>query len=222
MKRIFYAVATLAVLVLVVPNLWVWGASAGRIVNYGDADDTAQAPVAIVLGASVYANGQPSPWVQYRLDVAANLYNEGRVDAILVSGDNGQTEYDEPTVMRDYLVSVGIPTEAVALDYAGFDTYDTCVRANEVFGVSQAILVTQDFHEPRAVSVCNAVGVDAVGVGDAQAHEKNPSSWLQSWGRERLAVVKAAWDVLVQRTPTLGDYETSVDEAVSWTQSRRG
>ena len=110
--------------------------------------------MAIVLGASVWAPGEPSPWLKYRLETAAGLYQSGRVDAILVSGDNSRIDYDEPTAMRDYLVGLGIPSEAIALDYAGFDTYDTCVRAHKIFGVDEALLVSQDFHVSRAVAVC--------------------------------------------------------------------
>ena len=113
---------------------------------------------------AVNPSGEPSPWLRYRLDTAARLYHSGRVEALLVSGDNGRENYNEPVAMRNYLVSAGIPAEAIALDYAGFDTYDTCVRAHRIFGVTRAIIVTQDFHEPRAVSVCRAAGVEAHGL----------------------------------------------------------
>ena len=151
--RAAWAVAALAVIVLVLPNAWILAASAGRVSDYGEDGDTAEAPVAIVLGASVWAPGEPSPWLKYRLETAAGLYESGRVDAILVSGDNSRVDYDEPTAMRDYLVGLGVPSEAIALDYAGFDTYDTCVRARRIFGVDQALLVSQDFHVSRAVAL---------------------------------------------------------------------
>ena len=109
----------LVVLVVVSANVWVWGASAGRIEELGAPDDTATAPVAIVLGAAVNPSGEPSPWLRYRLDTAARLYHSGRVEALLVSGDNGRENYNEPVAMRNYLVSAGIPAEAIALDYAG-------------------------------------------------------------------------------------------------------
>ena len=204
----------LVVLVVVSANVWVWGASAGRIEELGAPDDTATAPVAIVLGAAVNPSGEPSPWLRYRLDTAARLYHSGRVEALLVSGDNGRENYNEPVAMRNYLVSAGIPAEAIALDYAGFDTYDTCVRAHRIFGVTRAIIVTQDFHEPRAVSVCRA------GVADSLARN-NRGTWARSWLRERVAVVKAAWDVLSGREPILGRRETSVEDAVAWTRAHR-
>ena len=213
-------VVSLVVLVVVSANVWIWGASAGRIEELGAPDDTAAAPVAIVLGAAVHADGQPSPWLSYHLDTAADLYTSGRVEAILVSGDNRRVGYDEPTVMRDYLPSKGIPSQAIALDYAGFDTYDTCVRARRIFGVTQAIIVTQDFHEPRAVSVCRAAGVEVRGVADTLARN-NRGTWVRSWLRERAAAVKAAWDVLSGREPILGRRETSVEEAIAWTRAHR-
>ena len=210
----------LVVLVVVSANAWIWGASAGRIEELGAPDDTATAPVAIVLGAAVNPSGEPSPWLRYRLDTAARLYHSGRVEALLVSGDNGRENYNEPVAMRNYLVSAGIPAEAIALDYAGFDTYDTCVRAHRIFGVTRAIIVTQDFHEPRAVSVCRAAGVEAHGVAVSLARN-NRGTWARSWLRERVAVVKAAWDVLSGREPLLGRRETSVEDAVAWTRAHR-
>lgn len=222
-KRVRWAlvgVAGLSLSVLLLPNLWVWGASAGRVSDAGDVDETVRAPVAIVLGASVYSSGDPSPWLRYRLDIAASLYESGQVDSVLVSGDNGQMEYNEPIVMHDYLVSVGVPDEAIAVDYAGFDTYDTCVRAHDVFGVSQAVLVSQDFHVSRAVALCRAAGIDAVGVGDTKA-SGDRGMWARSWMRERIAAVKAAWDVISRREPLLGKRETTVDDAIAWTRAQR-
>ena len=183
-------------------SIWAWTISAGHIeiAGKGRGDgEAARAPVAIVLGAAVDADGQPSPWLAHRLDTAAELYTSGRVEAILVSGDNRRAGYDEPTVMRRYLLSQGIPDQAIAVDYAGFDTYDTCVRARRIFGIERALLVTQDFHEPRAVAICRAVG----------------------WARERAAAIKAVVDVVSRRDPTLGRQETSVKEAVAWTRERR-
>ena len=219
--RAAWITAALAVVVLVVPNAWILAASAGRVSDYGEDGDTAEAPVAIVLGASVWAPGEPSPWLKYRLETAAGLYRAGRVDAILVSGDNSRVDYDEPTAMRDYLVGLGIPSEAIALDYAGFDTYDTCVRARRIFGVEQALLVSQNFHVSRAVAVCRSAGLDARGVGDTQA-AVDRGTWARSWLRERPAAIKAAWDVITRRDPILGRRETTVDEALAWTRAHRG
>ena len=212
--------ALLGVLVLLsAPSTWIWVASAGHVDTLESASDTT-APVAIVLGARVYDSGRPSPWLTYRLDAAAELYLSGRVDALLVSGDGREGAHDEPGTMRDYLVDAGVPPQAVVLDTAGYDTYDTCVRAHEVFGVSQALVVTQDFHAPRAVTLCRQAGIDAQGVADTRARA-NRTTWVRSWVRERVAAFKAVWDVLSGRDPVLGAARTDVEEAVSWTRAHR-
>ena len=221
--RISVAVMGTVALLAAGASIWAWTVSAGHIETAGEGSGdgvAARAPVAIVLGAAVHADGQPSPWLAHRLDTAAELYPSGRVEAILVSGDNRRAGYDEPTVMRNYLLSRGLPEQAIALDYAGFDTYDTCVRARRIFGIERALLVTQDFHEPRSVAICRSVGVDADGVGDSRARGDR-IGWTVSWTRERAAAIKAVVDVVSQRDPTLGRQETSVKEAVAWTREHR-
>ena len=225
LRRLTLVLLSLAGVLAVVTagaGIWAWAVSSGHIEVAGESDDdgAARAPVAIVLGAAVHADGRPSPWLAYRLDVAADLYTSGRVEAILVSGDNRRVGYDEPTAMRDYLVSKGIPHQAIALDYAGFDTYDTCVRARRIFGIERALLVTQDFHEPRAVAICRTVGVSVDGVGDSRARGDR-TTWAVSWVRERPATIKAVIDVVSRRDPTLGHRETSVEEAITWTREHR-
>lgn len=225
LRRLTLVLLSLAGVLAVVTagaGIWAWTVSSGHIEVAGESDDdgAARAPVAIVLGAAVHADGRPSPWLAYRLDVAADLYTSGRVEAILVSGDNRRVGYDEPTAMRDYLVGLGVPSEAIALDYAGFDTYDTCVRARRIFGVDQALLVSQDFHVSRAVAVCRSAGLDARGVGDTQA-AADRGTWRMSWLRERPAAIKAAWDVVTRRDPVLGGRETTVDDALAWTRAHR-
>ena len=221
--RISAAVMGVVALLAAGASIWAWTISAGHIEIAGEGSGdgaAARAPVAIVLGAAVHADGQPSPWLAHRLDAAAELYTSGRVEAILVSGDNRRAGYDEPTVMRSYLLSRGIPEQAIALDYAGFDTYDTCVRARRIFGIERALLVTQDFHEPRAVAICRSVGLDVDGVGDSRARSDR-IGWTVSWVRERAAAIKAVVDVVSRREPTLGRQETSVKEAVAWTREHR-
>ena len=223
LMRVSLVVVGVLGLITVGAGTWAWTVSAGHIQVAGESgenSDTAGAPVAIVLGAAVHADGQPSPWLSYRLDTAADLYTSGRVEAILVSGDNRRAGYDEPTVMRSYLLSRGIPEQAIAVDYAGFDTYDTCVRARRIFGIERALLVTQDFHEPRAVAICRSVGLDVDGVGDSRARSDR-IGWAVSWTRERAAAIKAVADVVSRRDPTLGRQETSVKEAVAWTREHR-
>src|SRR5664280_227676 len=108
-------------------------------------------PVAIVFGAGLWRNGTATPVLQDRVQTAANLYFAGKVEKLLMSGDNRFVDYNEPAVMRQLAMSLGVPDGAIVLDYAGRRTYDTCYRAKAIFGVNEAILVTQAFHLPRAI-----------------------------------------------------------------------
>ncbi|MEU4240502.1 ElyC/SanA/YdcF family protein [Actinoplanes sp. NPDC026619] len=202
----------LAVLVLVSSSLWVRGGAAGQV--YAEAS-VPEAPVALVLGAQVYADNEPSPFLAARLDIAKRLLDAGKVKAILVSGDHRRWEYDEPGSMQVYLVARGVPASKVVLDYAGFDTYDSCARAHRIFGVDKAIVVTQSYHIERAVTLCRHLGVDATGVGDDTVRIYT-APWRNSVIRERGAVVKAAYDALSHRDPVfLGRQETGIEQALS-------
>ena len=171
------------------------------------------APVALVLGASVNPDGSPSPFLAARLEVARRLYLSGKVKVLLVSGDNLAPEYNEPDAMRRYLVTAGVPADKVVADYAGFDTYDSCVRARQVFGVTDLIVVTQDYHLPRAVATCQRLGVRANGVGDETARQYR-RAWLRGAVRDQVACVKTVLDLAASRQPVLGPRETSVDRAL--------
>ena len=200
-----------AVLAMAVAGSWVSVRSRGHV--YAEADVPA-APVALVLGAEVYADGQPSPFLAARLEIARRLYADGKVKAILVSGDHMNWSYNEPGAMFTWLVAHGVPNERIALDHAGFDTYDSCARANKIFGVRRAIVVTQTYHIDRAVALCRSLGVEADGVADDSVRiYRRP--WFNSVVRERGAVVKALVDVASRRDPVfLGPQETSVQSAL--------
>jgi vancomycin permeability regulator SanA len=173
------------------------------------------APVALVLGAQVYADGTPSPFLAARLEVARRLLVAGKVRAILVSGDHMRWVYDEPDAMRRWLVDRDVPANRVVLDFAGFDTYDSCARAGRIFGVRQLIVVTQTYHVQRAVMLCRRLGLDASGVGDDTV-QRYRTPWRISSTREYGADVKAVYDVFSGRDPALlGRHETGVDDALA-------
>lgn len=204
-------VAVAAALLVTVSGYWIRASAAEHVY---DLADVPAAPVALVLGAQVRPDGTPSEFLAGRLEVARRLVEAGRVRAVLVSGDHREWDYDEPGAMRRWLVERGVPAERIVQDHAGLDTYDSCLRARQVFGVRQAIVVTQSFHIDRAVTVCRRVGVDAVGVGDDSVR-RFERAWRWGAFRERLAAVKAAYDVLVGREPALpGPRETSLDDAL--------
>jgi SanA protein len=171
---------------------------------------TAQVPfrrVAIVFGAGLWRDGTATPVLSDRVATAAGLYHAGKVEVLLMSGDNRFVDYNEPAVMRTLALSLGVPDSAIVLDYAGRRTYDTCYRAREIFQVKEAILVTQAFHLPRALYLCNQLGVDGVGVAaDRRIYRR--SSMLYWNLRESLATVNALWEVhLSHPIPVLGEPE---------------
>ena len=163
--------------------------------------------VAIVFGAGLWRDGTPTPVLQDRVQTAANLYFDGRVEKLLMSGDNRFVNYNEPEAMRQYALSLGVPDEDIILDYAGRRTYDTCYRARDIFRVDSAILVTQGFHLPRALFLCNMLGVDGIGVpADLQYYRKISRA---IWNfREILATLDAINDIFYKKPiPVLGDPE---------------
>ncbi len=175
-------------------------------------DDVPVQPVALVLGAEVYADGQPSRYLRARLDVARELFEAGKVAAILVSGD-GTRHYNETGGMRDYLIAHGVPAHRIAGDYAGFDTYDSCVRARKIFGATRVIVVSQSYHLPRALTICRAIGLDAWGVGDDTVRS-NQEMWSYGTLRELGANLKMMWDLVSRRQPVLGPHDDSLDRAL--------
>jgi vancomycin permeability regulator SanA len=191
--------------------LWLRAGASGHLYS---ASAVPAAPVALVLGAQVESDGSPSVFLTARLELARQLYQSGKVKVLLVSGDHMNWDYDEPDTMRTWLVAHGVPGRQIVPDYAGFDTYDSCSRAVRVFGVTRAIVVTQTYHLPRAVTLCRQLGLAADGVGDdtvAQFH----GPWMASTTREYGASLKASLDVLSGRDPVfLGRHETGVEDAL--------
>jgi SanA protein len=169
--------------------------------------------VAIVFGAGLWRDGTPTPVLQDRIQTAADLYFDGKVEKLLMSGDNRFVNYNEPESMRQYAIKLGVPDEDIVLDYAGRRTYDTCYRARDIFQVNSVILVTQGFHLPRALYLCNMLGVDAVGVpADIQYYRKiSRAIWH---AREVLATLDAINDIMYKKpSPVLGEPEPIFSEA---------
>ncbi|MFB6806881.1 vancomycin high temperature exclusion protein [Streptomyces sp. NPDC056387] len=206
-RRAVQAVVAACVLALL-PSAWTHAAAADRLRTTADAPP---AEVAVVFGAGLW-NGRPTPYLARRLDAAAELYRMGKTKVVLVTGDNSRTEYDEPDAMRTYLTAHGVPADRIVSDYAGFDTWDSCVRAKEIFGVKRAVLISQGFHIRRAVALCGAAGVDAYGVGVDDEHD---ATWYYGGTREVFAAGKAALDATFKPEPRfLGPKEQGVSRAL--------
>ncbi|MFD4725537.1 vancomycin high temperature exclusion protein [Streptomyces seoulensis] len=207
-RRLVRGVVAGCVLALL-PSTWLYVSTADRLRTAADVPHT---EVAVVFGAGLWRGG-PSPYLARRLDAAADLYRAGRIKAVLVTGDNSREDYDEPSAMRTYLSRHGVPAGRIVSDYAGFDTWDSCVRARRIFGVHRAVLISQTFHIRRAVALCEAAGVSSYGLG---VNDKHDATWYYGGTREVFAAGKAALDATFHPSPQfLGPRERGVQRALA-------
>lgn len=208
-------VVRLGLVALVVLAMVTTGAVAWtQVVSAGHrfaAEEAPIAPVVIVFGGQLAPGGAvPMPVLAGRLDVTARLFREGKARGVLVSGDGAGASGNETAAMTRYLVAAGVPAHRVVADPYGLDSYDTCARARTVFGVTRALLVTQEqFHLARAVTLCRSLGVDADGVA-ATCPGCRRSTIAKNAGRGWLACVKAVYDVALGRPPAVRSKPDSV------------
>ena len=191
------------------PN-WIAGAFAQP--RQYPVEDTPRTQVASVFGAGLTRTGMPSAILRDRVETAVELYPAGKVDKLLMSGDNRFVDYNEPAAMKNYAVGLGVPESDIVLDFAGRRTYDTCYRARHIFSVKEALLVTQSFHLPRALVTCNGLGLASSGVpSDVRQYRRR--SYLYWTMREVPATTVALWEVWVSRPlPVLGKPESIFTE----------
>lgn len=202
--RTILSLATAAFLILGLPMVFAELHSHNRTFT---SDHAPAASVAIVFGAGLNRDGSPGAVLRDRVSTAVDLYFSGKVQKLLMSGDNRFVDYNEPAAMQAYAIELGVPENDIVLDYAGRRTYDTCYRAIHIFGVNDALLVTQDYHLPRALITCRGLGLDASGV-IADQRDYHPISFTRWRIREIPATAVALWDVYIYRPlPVLGDPE---------------
>ncbi len=202
--RVIFFLLILAPILIALPRVFTGLYARSHIVDFLKVQP---APVAIVFGAGLWRDGSPTPVLRDRVETAVDLYFSGKVEKLLMSGDNSRPDYNEPEAMRAYALSLGVPDAAVTLDYAGRRTYDTCYRARDIFGIRKAVLVTQSFHLPRALYTCNVLGISASGVAADRRDYRRGA--LAYWNlREVPASLVALWEVHISRPlPVLGDPE---------------
>ncbi len=176
-------------------DAWVKRSAAGRC--HRKLESVPITPVALVLGCSPKVAGRTNLFFGHRINAAVALHRAGKVKAFIVSGDNGTHDYDEPTAMKEALIARGIPDAAIYCDYAGFRTLDSVVRAQSIFGQSRFIVVSQHFHNERAIFLARRHGLDALGF-DAEDVSRSiaPTTYL----REYLARVQAVLDTTLLGT----------------------
>ena len=187
--------AIVALLALWAPKRIVERRFVDSIVDIADAP---QAPVGIVFGAGLRRDGGPTTVLYDRVAAAAQLFSEGKVDSLLLSGYETVEGYSEPSAMREVAESLGVPSKAIVTDGLGTRTFTICERAISTFGIKQALLITQDYHLPRALAICEWLGIDAVGVS-ADLRPYSPRA-LQYWEtREILATLVALVEIFISR-----------------------
>lgn len=207
MNKIMKAIIRLGVIgvigILIIRIIFLLQASPNTFAK----EDVPARRVAIVFGAEIKKDRTPSVVLKDRVETAVALYKSGKVEKLLMSGDNRFVDYNEPESMRQYALTLGMPDSDIILDFAGRRTYDTCYRAKEIFGVDSAVLVTQGFHLPRSLFLCNAFGIDAVGVESENYYYLKRSRLI--WNtRELLATAQSVLDVyLLKPLPVLGESE---------------
>ncbi|KQU58103.1 hypothetical protein ASG84_15715 [Rhodococcus sp. Leaf278] len=200
-RRLLQAVSALVaalVAVVLASAGWVAYTTAGKVY---DVDDAPDAPVAIVLGAQV-RDGKPMRFLAGRLDAAITLMHTGKIKAILVSGDADGKSGNEIQAMIDYLIEHGIDPAVIIGDDHGIDTYDTCARAKETFGVERGLIISQPLHVSRAVALCEDMDLDVDGV-TADCIDCNTLAVVRNYARELLARPKAVLDLWSGRDPVV-------------------
>lgn len=196
-----YCISILLIsLFLVIPwgcNLWIAFRTQDRL--YDDINLLPNKKVALVLGTSKFlSTGRSNRYFKYRIDATVQLYQAGKIKHIIVSGSNHIQSYNEPREMWQALVEFGIPSEAITLDYAGFRTLDSVVRCKKVFSQEDVIIVSQAFHNQRAVFISDFYGLQAVGFN---AQDISFSEGVHTRIREYFARCKAVLDLYILRTP---------------------
>lgn len=200
-KKIFkwsFALLTILVLAIVISNYWIIKSTKSQI--YSDTISIPQNDVAILLGASKkLRNGSENLFFKYRIEAAVQLYKSGKIKHIIVSGDNSKKEYDEATDMREALVAQGVPDSCITQDYAGFRTLDSMVRCLKVFGQNKITVISQRFHNERAIFIGNYYDMDVVAFN---AKDVPDAFSLKVRIREHFAKFKAVLDLyLLHKEP---------------------
>ncbi|MEO1033897.1 MAG: ElyC/SanA/YdcF family protein [Bacteroidota bacterium] len=194
MKKIKIILLIGVVISLGVIITYHWISFKTRHLVFDDIDSIPRNKVGLVLGTGKYTTGGTiNRFYTYRIEAAVSLYKAGKIDYILVSGDNSKKDYDEPSDFKNDLIAKGIPKEKIFLDYAGFRTLDSVVRAKEIFGQTSITFISQKFHNQRAIYIADHYDINAVGF--------NAKDVYKSHFREYLARSKASLDLVFNVQP---------------------
>ena len=165
-KLLKYGIIVIIIIALIVLgiNLYVRISTNKQIIKENDYTELSDVDCIIILGAGIWGD-KPSPRLEDRLLEGIKLYQNGASDKIIMSGDHGRKEYDEVSIMKNYAIEKGIPSENIFMDHAGFSTYESIYRAKDIFEAKKVVIVTQEYHLYRALYIANQLGLEAYGVG---------------------------------------------------------
>lgn len=184
-------------------NFYVKKSTNQNIISKEEASNLEDVDCILILGAMVWDNDRPSHMLEDRLKHGIELYDIGASNRIIMSGDHGQKEYDEVNTMKQYAIDLGVPSEEIFMDHAGFSTYESIYRARDIFQADKIIIVSQEYHLYRALYIAEKLGLEAYGV------PSNPREYVGQGRRdirEVLARVKDFFNVMIEPEPTyLGD-----------------
>lgn len=214
--RLALSLGFLLSLCLVLCDLGIGLSARGRV--HSAVGEVPEAPVALLLGTAKLHYGRPNLFYGPRVAAAVQLFQAGKVRGILVSGDNGHADYSEPEDMRDDLVAAGVPACFITLDYAGFRTLDSIIRAKDVFGQTEMVVVSQKFHIERALYLAARHGIKASGYAATDPTSRRHQ--LKTRAREILARTAAVVDILCDREPKFrGPIESVALRQLYWCHS---
>ena len=199
-RRLMLSLLVLAAILLATIGICNWrvnASAAGR--TFYDLDEIPHRHVGLLLGTSKYGSGgMINLYYRYRIEAAARLMKAGKIDYIVASGDNGKSWYNEPETMRADLIAAGIDSTRIFLDYAGFRTFDSMIRLREIFSQDSVTVISQKFHNQRALYIARREGIDAIGYN---ARDLSAEAGLKTQTREKLARVKVFADYIVGAEP---------------------
>ena len=195
--KIFGWLVVIPLLVILLCNFTISSAANGK--TFSQVEEVVKNKVGLVLGtAKKLVGGQPNPYYSHRISATIALFKAGKIEYVLVSGDNATKYYNEPMAIMKDLIAGGIPVEKIFLDYAGFRTLDSMVRAKEVFGLERVTVISQKFHNERAIYLAEKKGLTAIGFN---AKDVSGNSGLKVRLREYLARVKVFIDLIFNTQP---------------------
>ncbi|WP_395052369.1 vancomycin high temperature exclusion protein [Flavobacterium sp.] len=210
-KKLFY-LSIIGLIILFSVNFYVKSVTNSLI--YSSQNDLPKNNIGIIFGAGINGD-KPSKYLKDRLDAGIFLFKSKKINKILLSGDNGNDEHDELTVMKKYCYSKGIDTTKIYIDYAGFDTYSTMYRAKYIFKIQSAILITQEYHLNRAIYIGNKLGIKSVGFS---ANVGKYNNYKYVCFREYFSILKSVFDVLRCREPHFLGNEVNINSVSNYTK----